>query len=150
VRLELFWRLEPHWLHDLADQAEQRASVALAVLRRRHRVEQALPLRVARLARILADLQHRDEVGDLVAAHGFAQRAADHLDGRGGKPRKRVRAGHALIVAPAPAQRSGADLISPRRRRSAIDNRRATVLVATPPGSSSTGCSRWSSVRPVR
>jgi hypothetical protein len=66
-------RVEPHWLHNLTDQAQQRASVALAVLRPRHRVEQALPLRVARLARIRADLQHRDDVGDLMAAHGLAQ-----------------------------------------------------------------------------
>lgn len=51
---------KPHRLHHFDNQAQQRASVVLAVLRRRHSIEQALPLRGGRLARILADLKHGD------------------------------------------------------------------------------------------
>lgn len=81
MRLELIGRLKANGLHHFAHEPKQWSPITLPMLRGYDRVEQPLPLRVALLARTLADLQRGEQVGDLMAAHRVAQRTTDHLDG---------------------------------------------------------------------
>ncbi len=57
MRLEHRRRLEAHRLHHFTREPKQRASVTLPILSGGYRIEQPPPIRVALLARTLADLQ---------------------------------------------------------------------------------------------
>jgi hypothetical protein len=78
--LELSGSREPHRLHDIQDEAEERSPVLLTVLCRGHSVEEAFPLRVLVVEWRLWCFQRSDQVRDLGTQDRISEDATDLLD----------------------------------------------------------------------
>lgn len=81
MRIELDRGLETHWLHDVADESQQRTTIVLVVLGRYDGVEQAFPFRSGFRERGFAEFESCNEVGNLRTGDGATERTTDHFHG---------------------------------------------------------------------